>query len=382
MKMSLGATPVREPAPQPTERRTAPRRFTRDRRRTRHELAELRALTPDGSERQSSRDAMRRDLVFRRGLGLADVVGAAVALLACQALFGELAARNWIFLGVPVVVFVSKAIGLYDRDELVIAKTTLNEAPALFQLATLYTLLITMLAGTGSGPGLPPEAIGALWVLLLDGPGDEPLARPPRRPQADAAGALRAARESLDRRAPAHEVPPPRRSARRPGRVPSVRPVRPQPPALEGVRGLHRRARHPPGDHRRQRFTRRDLRRGPLLQGLRPEGQRAAEPARGRRQRRRVRRRARDDAARRASLRAVAFVGAAEARARPDRVDRPARPHHAGRSRRSRWRSSSTRAARCCSARYASGATGTASRCSSSARCTPVRTASRPSSPR
>ncbi len=63
-------------------------------------------------------------------------------------------ASSELFIGLPVVVLISKAIGLYDREELVVAKTTLNEAPALFQLATLYTLLITVLApgllGTGT----------------------------------------------------------------------------------------------------------------------------------------------------------------------------------------------------------------------------------------
>jgi exopolysaccharide biosynthesis polyprenyl glycosylphosphotransferase len=169
MKLTLGAPPAREPAPPTTDRRRGPRRFTRDRRRTKHELAQLRALTPDGTERQSSLDSMKRDLVFRRGLALADVTGAALALFACQSIFQELSDRDWIFLGVPVVVIASKAIGLYDRDELVIAKTTLNEAPALFQLATLYTLLITMFAGADGGPGLPPAPIVALWGLLWAG---------------------------------------------------------------------------------------------------------------------------------------------------------------------------------------------------------------------
>ena len=35
-----------------------------------------------------------------------------------------------------------KVIGLYDRDELRLRKATLDEAPALFQLATLYTLIV------------------------------------------------------------------------------------------------------------------------------------------------------------------------------------------------------------------------------------------------
>ena len=39
-----------------------------------------------------------------------------------------------------IVVPISKVIGLYDRDDLVLRKSTLDESPALFQLATLYAL--------------------------------------------------------------------------------------------------------------------------------------------------------------------------------------------------------------------------------------------------
>ena len=53
-------------------------------------------------------------------------------------------------LGVLAVVVASKVIGLYDRDELLIGKATLNEAPALFHLATIYALVVTILAAAGS----------------------------------------------------------------------------------------------------------------------------------------------------------------------------------------------------------------------------------------
>ena len=65
-----------------------------------------------------------------------------------------------------IVVPISKVIGLYDRDDLVLRKSTLDESPALFQLATLYALGFWLLAGTlvrgraGQRPG--PRACGAL----------------------------------------------------------------------------------------------------------------------------------------------------------------------------------------------------------------------------
>lgn len=45
------------------------------------------------------------------------------------------------FLAAPFVVVMSKLSGLYDRDELVICRSTLDETPRLFELATLCTLL-------------------------------------------------------------------------------------------------------------------------------------------------------------------------------------------------------------------------------------------------
>ena len=42
----------------------------------------------------------------------------------------------------PLVVLVSKVGGLYDRDELVLKKTTLDEAPALLQITGLFALIV------------------------------------------------------------------------------------------------------------------------------------------------------------------------------------------------------------------------------------------------
>ena len=128
----------------------------------------LRDLATQVDEKSTQRGAARRDATSRRLLGLADVIGAAVALFLAQVIAGVDALPLYIYLGIPVVVVISKAIGLYDRDELVIAKTTLTEAPALFQLATLYTLLITIVT-QASGETLNPNAIVVLWAFLFVG---------------------------------------------------------------------------------------------------------------------------------------------------------------------------------------------------------------------
>ena len=45
-------------------------------------------------------------------------------------------------LALPLMVVISKLLDLYDRDELVLHKSTLDEAPKLFQVATVFTLII------------------------------------------------------------------------------------------------------------------------------------------------------------------------------------------------------------------------------------------------
>ena len=45
----------------------------------------------------------------------------------------------------PLIVLVFKIAGLYDRDQLRIVHSTLDEAPTLLQLTGLYVLSVTIL---------------------------------------------------------------------------------------------------------------------------------------------------------------------------------------------------------------------------------------------
>jgi exopolysaccharide biosynthesis polyprenyl glycosylphosphotransferase len=81
----------------------------------------------------------RRDSSYRIALVLADIGSSAGALLLTVG-----AARldpGALVLALATVVIVSRLAGLYDRDPLLLRRTTLEEAPALFQAATLFTLL-------------------------------------------------------------------------------------------------------------------------------------------------------------------------------------------------------------------------------------------------
>lgn len=114
------------------------------------------------------RDAVvDRDRVYRRSLVLADGFAALAAVYVAVAVLGDDRLRWTSLLTIPLVVIVSKVLGLYDRDELLIRKTTLDESPVLFQLAAVYTLLIWLLESSlvdgvlGHG-----QALG-LWLCLF-----------------------------------------------------------------------------------------------------------------------------------------------------------------------------------------------------------------------
>ena len=66
-----------------------------------------------------------------------------------------------------VVVLVSNAIGLYDRDAQIMRKTTLEEVPALFSVATLYALLIYLLEDNLVKGFLGRDQVLGLWGLLF-----------------------------------------------------------------------------------------------------------------------------------------------------------------------------------------------------------------------
>ena len=84
---------------------------------------------------------LRRNARYRRGLALADACAAGMSLVLAVSVVGGLQLRPTVVLAAPLLVLVSKIVGLYDRDADVLHRTTLDEAPALFHVATLSTLL-------------------------------------------------------------------------------------------------------------------------------------------------------------------------------------------------------------------------------------------------
>jgi exopolysaccharide biosynthesis polyprenyl glycosylphosphotransferase len=115
--------------------------------------------------------SLRRDALFRRMLLAADVVAIAGTFLLVTRLSSRPLQLTWLsIVGLPLLLLGAKLFGLYDRDETLLRKTTLDEVPKLFHLATLCAL-VTWIGGGWIVVGAPmhrPEAL-ILWLALLTG---------------------------------------------------------------------------------------------------------------------------------------------------------------------------------------------------------------------
>src|SRR4051795_8990556 len=107
-----------------------------------------------------------RDGLYRRALAVADTVAALIALGAVATLSHRPGGLLLVALA-PAIVLVNKIGGLYDRDELVLNKTTLDEAPMVLQISGLFTLLVWMGHDALVRWGLDPSSVMILWVGLL-----------------------------------------------------------------------------------------------------------------------------------------------------------------------------------------------------------------------
>jgi exopolysaccharide biosynthesis polyprenyl glycosylphosphotransferase len=112
---------------------------------------------------------LSREAFFRRSLLTADVV----AIVGAFVLLAEVSSRalqlTWVSVcGLLALLASAKVIGLYDRDEALLHKTTLDEAPKLFQMATLGALLAWLAGGlVVGGATLNRRDALLLWLLLL-----------------------------------------------------------------------------------------------------------------------------------------------------------------------------------------------------------------------
>ena len=129
-------------------------------------------LAPERVERgialagRSARLVRSRDAIHRRALAFADALAAVFAFTLPVSILGDDELRVASLAIIPLVVVAAKIVGLYDRDELLIHKTTADEVPAIFQLATVATLATWLLDDVLVRGSLAKEQVLALWVVL------------------------------------------------------------------------------------------------------------------------------------------------------------------------------------------------------------------------
>jgi lipopolysaccharide/colanic/teichoic acid biosynthesis glycosyltransferase len=106
----------------------------------------------------------RCDTIFRRLLALADIAAAGAGLSVVGAFTGRQVPAVTL-IAVPLIVVMAKVAGRYDHDELVMRKSTLDEAPSLFALSAAFALVFSaMLFLAGAYPHWGGEGVVVFWA--------------------------------------------------------------------------------------------------------------------------------------------------------------------------------------------------------------------------
>jgi exopolysaccharide biosynthesis polyprenyl glycosylphosphotransferase len=111
-----------------------------------------------------------RDTVLRRSLAVADVIAACFALvLVVNVVDAGTVSIQWpAVLLLPFVVLASKALGLYDRDQHIVRKTTIDELPSVIYLSVLYAMTVWLAeAGLLNGSLNRPEVFALVVVSFV-----------------------------------------------------------------------------------------------------------------------------------------------------------------------------------------------------------------------
>jgi exopolysaccharide biosynthesis polyprenyl glycosylphosphotransferase len=127
---------------------------------------------------QERPDQLRRDARYRYSLLIADALACSLGVVAAASLGKTTHLTVQSALLVLLAPALAKVLGLYDRDQARIRKSTLDELPELIQLAALISFLALMLSPVVFDGVLGPrEAIALLIVLFAGLIGGRTLAR-------------------------------------------------------------------------------------------------------------------------------------------------------------------------------------------------------------
>ena len=100
------------------------------------------------AEGYASAPILWRESLHRRLLGIADVLCAGLALALVLSLFDQRQVALAAVGGVALIVLFFKVAGLYDRDDLRLVHSTLDEVPLLTQVTGLFALAVAAMQTT------------------------------------------------------------------------------------------------------------------------------------------------------------------------------------------------------------------------------------------
>jgi exopolysaccharide biosynthesis polyprenyl glycosylphosphotransferase len=151
----------RRSADRRTHRRDAAERRGHE-RRVRWTAAPPEVRAPDAiPEGRALPGVDTRERRYRRALIVGDALAASLALLAAALLEGLVLSP--VHALVPLATLLALEAGdLYDRDDLVLRRSTLDEAPMLLLFASLATILAAVIGGEALEPGV----LVVMWLLL------------------------------------------------------------------------------------------------------------------------------------------------------------------------------------------------------------------------
>jgi exopolysaccharide biosynthesis polyprenyl glycosylphosphotransferase len=121
-------------------------------------------VAPMPAEGYASAPILWRESLHRRLLGVSDVICAGLALALVLTLYGQRQVAVAAIGGVALIVLFFKVAGLYDRDDMRLVHSTLDEVPLLTQVTGLFALAVAALQTTVLAGNMRAQQIVALWI--------------------------------------------------------------------------------------------------------------------------------------------------------------------------------------------------------------------------
>ena len=104
-----------------------------------------------------------REGLYRRYLGATDCLSAVVAVVLVTTLAGHSIGLAALAAG-PLLILMHKLAGLYDRDELVLKRSTLDDVPTILQVSGVFALVVTILQPLLTSADYGNLQIAFLWL--------------------------------------------------------------------------------------------------------------------------------------------------------------------------------------------------------------------------